>query len=170
MREPKIARDAGGRSPAPESGEPLAGIDTDVWLKAYRRATRIHGTVGSALGYFTRIFEEAPAPYIVTTPQLIIADANLEAQSLMKRQLAAVRGKPLQLIVAPSDRTAFRTIASDLLASQDKLARPLKLQYLSGAEFDVVFHARVIRNEMGDPQFIYWLFLGTPAAGFSDFL
>jgi PAS domain S-box-containing protein len=146
------------------------GIDSDPWRRAYRRSIRVHGTIGNALRYFTQIFEEAPAPYIVTTPRLTIVDANFAAQKMLRRSLAVVRGKPLPLMVAASDRPVFRQMVGEILQSRTRVARPLTIRPVGGEEFEIIFNATVIRDSDEMPVYVFWLFLDSLTPGNDTFL
>lgn len=135
------------------------GLDSDNWLRAYRKSLRSHPSIESALAYFKRIFDDAPAPYLVTNLDLVITDANVAAQRMLRRSLLILREKPLLVIVAREDRPALRVIASDLLHSQKQITRPLRIQPFKDQPLDIVVSARVCCDQENVPECVFWIFL-----------
>ncbi len=81
-RPPRNPQVAPARKAAAVEQEAL-GLDTDNWLRAYRKSVRSHPSIESALAYFKRIFDDAPAPFIITNTDLIITDANNAALEML---------------------------------------------------------------------------------------
>jgi len=133
--------------------------ESDSWYRAYVTSNEHLGTPEENAAYFARIFEEAPAPYIVTDPSMLIRDANRAAQRILKRPLLWLRGKPLYSVVAKGERRAFNAIAPDIVATHTVMTRPLRLQPAQGEEIDVFFSACAARDRSGKPETIFWIFL-----------
>ena len=148
--------------PVPSAAEPEPaelGLDSDNWLRAYRKSVRSHPSIESALYYFKRIFDEAPAPYLVTNLDLLVTDANLAAQRMLGRSLAILREKPLLVIVTREDRQALRTFAHELIHGQKQITRPLRIQPFRQQVLDVVVSASVCTDNAGVPECVFWVFL-----------
>ena len=135
------------------------GLDTDNWLRAYRKSVRSHPSIESALAYFKRIFDDAPAPYLITNLNLVVTDANNAAQHMLRRPLAILKEKPLLVIVARDDRRALRGMASELVSGQDGIVRPLRIQPYRRDALDIVVSASVGRDGNAVPECIFWIFL-----------
>src|SRR5215212_8842150 len=84
--------------------------DSDPWYNTYEQGHGPHGSLDETLRYFMRVFEEAPSAYLVTDPHLIITNANAAAQRLFGRAVSRLKGKPMSLLIAESDRETFRRI------------------------------------------------------------
>src|SRR6185503_7024715 len=111
-----------------------------------------------SLNYFMRLFEDAPAAYLVTDANLIITDANAAAQRLFGRAISALKGKPLSLLVGSSDRETFRRIITGAVReAQAPISRPLKLMIASG-EAELNFSAAVLRDSDQLAESISWIF------------
>src|SRR4029078_11537354 len=80
--------------------EAVLGLDSDVWLRSYRRSLKPYATAGDALAFYTRIFDHAPVEIMILGPQFLIADANIKAQKLLQKPLEALRGKPFNRHIA----------------------------------------------------------------------
>lgn len=100
-------------------------MKTDAWLARYERLERHHEGHDDDLAYFKRIFDEAPAAYVVTRATHLIVDANSAAQRMFNWPLDQLRGKPLNLFVSTSGRHIFRTLVRDIEAAADSVVRPL---------------------------------------------
>lgn len=145
-------------------------VPDDSWVLQYERHGRLHGSVDEALAYFQRIFDDAPAPYLITNPQLLITDANAAAQRMLNRSIENMHGKPLYLFVSPSERQVFRTMARAIIDAGDSLVRPLCIQPDGSAETDVIFSARVVRGADNEVDCIFWLFVHSITPEGSDLL
>ena len=130
----------------------------DLWLEAYRR-TWIHETTEEALGFYARIFDQAPAAMMVTEPSFVITDANIAAQQLLKRPLANLRGKPFQRNIAQADRTAFAAIAHEIISSPGRVTRPLLLKTADDGEVEVSLIACAFRDKNDVPEMVMLLLL-----------
>ena len=106
-----------------------------------------------------RIFDDAPAAWIFTTPQCLVLDANRAAEAIFVRPLASFRNKPLRLLIALSDRAIFSSMSSNLFTFPFNSSRPLAIQPLKGEEIDVIFRAALMRTPGGEPEFISWIFM-----------
>ena len=157
-RPPRNARADSVRGPAPREQEDF-GLDTDNWLRAYRRSVRSHPSIESALAYFKRIFDDAPAPYLITNLNLVVTDANNAAQQMLRRSLVILKEKPLLVIVAREDRRALRGMASELVSGQAGIIRPLRIQPYRRGSVDIVVSASVCRDGNSVPECIFWIFL-----------
>jgi len=157
-RPPRNARADSVRGPAPREQEDF-GLDTDNWLRAYRRSVRSHPSIESALAYFKRIFDDAPAPYLITNLNLVVTDANNAAQQMLRRSLVILKEKPLLVIVAREDRRALRGMASELVSGQAGIIRPLRIQPYRRESVDIVVSASVCRDGNSVPECIFWIFL-----------
>lgn len=134
--------------------------ESDLWYSQYEQTHGPHGSLEESLRYFMRVFEEAPAAYVITDSHLVVTNVNATAQRMFGRDFARLKGKPLSLLVAESDREAFRRILTRaVLDSQDSISRPLKLRIDGGkADADIPFTARVLRDQEGNPQCVCWIF------------
>ena len=146
------------------------GLDTDNWLRAYRKSVRSHPSIESALTYFKRIFDDAPAPFVITNLSLVVTDANHAAQRMLRRSLLNLREKPLFMIVAREDRVGLRSIASELLAEEKGITRPIRVQPVRGKPLDLVVSACVCRDHRGVPECVFWIFLHPIDNGTEDLL
>ena len=150
------------RTPRPAAPRVTAGelgLDTDSWLRAYRKSVKSHPSIESALYYFKRIFDDAPAPYLVTNLSLIITDANGAAQRMLRRSMLILREKPLVVIVSRDERPALRQMASDLIHGQNPITRPLRIKPHGLAALDTVVSASVCRDADNVPECVFWVFL-----------
>jgi PAS domain S-box-containing protein len=57
---------------------------------------------------YRRLFDSAPAAYLVTTLDAVVVDANRPASALLGIKTRFLIGKPLAIFVTPRDRHAFR--------------------------------------------------------------
>ena len=109
--------------------------------------------------YFARLFEDAPAPYIVTDQNLVVSDMNRAAEDLLGETAADVKGRALLEIVAISDTSAFENILARVVQeSQVAIGRPLRVRPRRGAERELLFAAVVLRAGDGASQRICWVF------------
>jgi len=145
-------------------------LKTDAWLGRYERLERHHQGHDDDLAYFKRIFDDAPAAYVVTGAAHLIVDANGAAQRMFNRPLDQLRGKPLNLFVSTSDRHIFRTLITDIEAADDTVVRPLSIGPDREMGKDVIFCARAMRGPDGNVEGIYWLFVASLFAGETDLL
>jgi len=145
-------------------------LKTDAWLARYVGLERHHEGHNNHLAYFKRIFDEAPAAYVVTGATHLIVDANGAAQRMFNRPLDQLRGKPLNLFVSTSDRQIFRTLITDIEAADDTVVRPLSIGPDREMDKDVIFSARAMRGPDGNVEGIYWLFVASLLAGDTDLL
>ena len=147
-----------------------ARAESDIWYNQYERGHGPHGSLTESLHYFTRVFEEAPAAYVITDPHLLITNANAEAQRLFGRTFSQLKGRPIALLMAASDTDTFRRIiAPAVLAAQEAVSRPLRLQIADG-EAEIPFSASVMRDSHGLPQSIAWVFHDRHKVGSDDIL
>ena len=128
------------------------------WLQSYRRSWT-HATSEEALGFYSRLFDEAPAAIIVTQPDFVIIDVNVAAQRLLQRPLAEIKGKGFQRIIAANDRTAFSVIASQIISEPGRVTRPLLLKCGDDQEVEVSLIASALRDDNGQPQSIVMILL-----------
>src|SRR4051812_30495311 len=49
--------------------EATLGLDTDVWLRGYRKSLKPYKTAGDALSFYTRIFDHAPVAILILAPE-----------------------------------------------------------------------------------------------------
>jgi len=144
--------------------------DNDPWYSTYEQGHGPHGSLDESLRYFMRVFEEAPSAYLVTDPRLVITNANAAAQRLFGRAVSRLKGKPMSLLIAESDRETFRRIiARAVLDSDGPVSRPLRLRIASG-EAEVPFSASVLRNADNEAGCICWIFHDRHQAGGDDIL
>lgn len=109
--------------------------------------------------YFARLFEDAPAPYIVTDQNLVVSDMNRAAEELLGETAAEVQGRALHEIVAVSDASTFENILTRVVQdSQVMIGRPLRVRPRRGGERELLFAAGVLRAGDGVAQRICWLF------------
>lgn len=132
----------------------------DVWYDLYNGQLGSSLSVEETLRFYMRLFDESPAPYIVTDASLKILNANTAAQRLLDRTLPYLRDKPLSLIIAGSDIDAFRRILKEtVVQSRRSIDRPLRIRPAhQGTEREMLFSASVLRNASGTPEFICWVF------------
>ena len=147
------------RTAPPAEVEHDLGLDTDYWLRAYRKSVKSHPSIESALHYFKRIFDDAPAPYLVTNLSLVVTDANRAAQQMLRRSLVILRQKPLVVVVSREERSALRTMAADLINGHASITRPLRVQPHGLEPLDTVVSASVCRDADGIPECVFWIFL-----------
>ena len=120
--------------------------------------------------YLRLLFDEAPAACIVTDSACLVIDANRAAETMLLQPRSGMLDKPFQRMIAVSDRQTFEKIAADMLLSVFDTSRPLCMKPHTGAEVDVLFKARMVRNMDGDPEFISWVFLESLASDPRDLL
>jgi PAS domain-containing protein len=157
-RPPRRLQTANRPASAQGEDEDL-GLDTDNWLRAYRKSVRTHPSIESALEYFKKIFDEAPAPYLITNLELIVTDANNAAQRMLGRSLVILREKPLLVVVDRGDRVALRDMTTELLNGQSALTRPLRIRPFRQTPLEIVVSACVCCDGDGVPECIFWIFL-----------
>jgi PAS domain S-box-containing protein len=143
----------------PEEGEAIrVAARSDLWFSQYERGHGPHGSLNESLRYFTRVFEEAPAAYVITDANMLITNANAQAQRLFQRAISRLKGKPITLFIAESERDTFRRIiVRDVLDSREPVKRPLKLR-IGTREGDVLFSASAMRNAEGSAECVAWIF------------
>ena len=129
----------------------------DSWLQSYRRSWT-HETSEEALGFYARLFSEAPAAIIVTNPDFVIVDANIAAQQLLHRPITVLKGKPFQRNIAPKDRTAFSVIARQIISEPGRVTRPLLLKSAE-EEVEIALIACALRGDQGQAQSVVMLLL-----------
>jgi len=132
----------------------MLGLDTDPWLRSYRRSVQAYGTVADTLEFYRRIFLESPVAIIVTTISLQIADANIAAQKMLNMRLKQLRGRRFHSHVARADREAFTAIVADLRDGRNSVSRPVLLNTTGGVEMEAMLNASVIRTAKGEPEFL----------------
>ena len=130
----------------------------DAWLQVYRRAWT-HESVEEALAFYARLFDEAPAAILVTSPDFAIIDANVSAQQLLQRSLSTMKNKPFRLHVAAQDRAVFSAIARQILAEPGRVTRPLLLKSSDDRMVEVSLIACALRDEQGHPQSVVMVLL-----------
>lgn len=159
MTLPRPSRTSKARraSPTPQIDGDL-GLDTDYWLQAYRKSVKSHPSIESSLHYFKRIFDDAPAPYVVTNLSLVVTDANKAAQRMLRRSLVILREKPLVVIVSREERPALRTMASELIHGRKSITRPLRIQPHGLDPLDTVVSASVCCDADDIPECVFWIF------------
>ena len=147
-----------GRAPK-EDAETAARNQGDSWYRAYASSNPQRGSNEESNAYFARVFEDAPAAYIVTDPGMLIRDANKAAQRLLKRPLIWLRGKPIFSVVAREERAAFHALTPELLRVQSVMTRPLRIQPAQGEVIDAFFSACTARDDSGKPEAVFWIFM-----------
>ena len=130
----------------------------DRWLQAYRRSWT-HETSEEALGFYARLFDEAPAAIIVTDPDFTIIDVNIAAQQLLKRPLTALKGKPFSHNIAPKDRTVFSVIARQIISEPGRVTRPLLMKAASDHDVEVSLIACALRDDKQKAESVVILLL-----------
>jgi PAS domain S-box-containing protein len=158
LSKPGRTTETKGHAPD-EDAESTALAQGDSWYREYASSNPQHGSNAESSTYFARVFEDAPAAYIVTDPNMLIRDANKAAQRLLNRALAALRGKPIFSIVAKEERRAFHALTPELLDVQTVMTRPLRIQPARGETIDAFFSACTARNENGKPEAVFWIFM-----------
>ena len=130
----------------------------DDWLQVYRRSWA-HESAEEALAFYARLFNEAPAAIIVTTPDFTIVDVNIAAQHLLNRALAVLKGTPFQRNIAAADRTAFSGIARQIISEPGRITRPLLVRTGDDREVEVSLIACALRGDDGEAQSVMMLLL-----------
>ncbi len=137
----------------------------------FRLGLHPKGDVGNDWPDFARkMFDDAPAGWIVTNPSCIVVQANHAAETLLLRSASAMRDKHFSFLIAASDRASFATMAADMLTSAFEASRPLCMKPKTGETVDVVFKAKLIATSLGVPEFISWIFLESVTGQGSDLL
>lgn len=148
----------------------VLGLDSDAWLRSYRRSLKPYESAGDALAFYTRIFDHAPVAIMILGPQFLIADANIEAQKLLRKSLELLRGKPFNRHVAKPDRAAFAEISHEILRDHTRVTRPLLLILGEDQTAEVSATACAIRDDAGNTEFIMLLLIDRSDDVSSDML
>lgn len=130
----------------------------DSWLQAYRRSWT-HETSEEALGFYARLFDEAPAAIIVTDSNFTIIDVNIAAQHLLQRSVTVLKGKSFSRNIAAKDRTAFSVIARQIVSEPDRVTRPLLMKPAGECEVEVSLIACALRDDQQKVERIVMLLL-----------
>jgi PAS domain S-box-containing protein len=138
-----------------ESDDKRSSSEKDPWVRRYPHAQRNDGEHDAS--YFRALFEDAPAAYIITDADFTIIDANRAAQDLTSRRLDQLLGKPLSVIVPPSDTSAFRSILDEVRARMT-VNRPVRVITRDGREQECSFIAKAAQVEENVPGSFYCLF------------
>ena len=159
------------KRPSAKSWEEEAlGLDSDLWLRSYRKSLKPYETAGDALAFYTRIFNHAPAAMLILGPEFLVADANIEAQKLLRTTLENLRGIPFSRQIARTDRTAFAEISRQILTEHTSVTRPLLLGEEGHETIEVSATACALRDDDGNPEFIMLLLLDRSDDVTSDML
>ena len=158
MARPPRGRRADSAENQEQRIEAAPGSEPNNWLRVAQGAA-VHGSPQAALDYFRRIFDEAPAPYVVTNTDLIITDANQAALGMLKRSLTDLRENPLAVIFEPGERSVVSMIATDLLQERKPVTRPLRILTHEGEALDTVLSASVCLDQKGFPECVFWIFM-----------
>jgi PAS domain S-box-containing protein len=111
------------------------------------------------LAYFRKLFELAPAAYVVTDADLVIQDANSAAVRLLRRPLDHLAGKPLVQFIDTAEREVFRSMVAESLTAGKQLVQPLALQPVHGEEVEVLYSAVGVRDPQGKLTSVFWLLI-----------
>lgn len=160
----------GKGSPAEAWKSTDVGLDSDLWLQAYRRHLRPHASPAESDAFYSRIFLESPAATLIVTPEFNIADANIAAQKLFKRTLAELRDFPFVVHVASMDQAGFSVIRTVLKEPEGRVVRPLKLRLHRDIEQDVLLLASAFRNDDGEIEFVQLVLVELGTTVLEDFL
>lgn len=120
------------------------------------------------LRYYKKLFELAPAAYVVTDVHCVIEDANDAAARLLRRPLGELMGKPLTVFVEGQERPVFQKMVRESLIAVKQLVQPLTLQPVPGEEVEVLYSASVVHDERGSVSTIHWLLLKPMEGGQGD--
>lgn len=158
------------RAPAKEWEHAVLGLDSDAWLRSYRRSLKPYETAGDALAFYTRIFDHAPVAMMILGSDFLIADANIEAQKLLRNTLENLRGKPFNRHIAKPDRAAFAEISHEILRDHKRITRPLLLLPDEEMTIEVAVTACALRDDGGKTEFIMLLLMDRSDDVSSDIL
>jgi PAS domain S-box-containing protein len=147
------------RAPVKAWEQAVLGLDSDAWLRSYRRSLKPYETAGDALAFYTRIFDHAPVAMMILGADFLIADANIEAQKLLKKTLETLRGKPFNRHIAKEDRAAFAEISHEILRDHGRVTRPLLMTPGEDLTIEVSVTACALRDDEGNTEFIMLLLM-----------
>lgn len=107
---------------------------------------------------FLELFQLAPDPYLVTTVEGTIVDANYAASALSGIPVDRLRGKPLGALVEPEARRTFRSVLAHALPlgrldDWEVRVRPRG----EGSAVDVSCSVSVVNDEQGNPASLRWI-------------
>jgi PAS domain S-box-containing protein len=105
---------------------------------------------------YQALFQLAPAPYLVTDPAGVIAQANLRAAGLLGVDGRVAAGTPLAAFVDPEDRPRFRDRLTRLPATEHAEVRVL-LRPPGRDRVQVVAWVAVGRDRAGEVLELRWL-------------
>lgn len=134
-------------------------------LRFDRSFQKVASTCGVPQHRLRGLFDDSPAPWIITDPHAVVVDANHAAELIFRRSLSTLRHTRLSSFISRNDRSEFRHMAANLLSAPFSLSRPLALEPSSGAKVEVLFKATMMTDSTGAPEFISWMFIECPSAG-----
>lgn len=142
---------------AQETIEDLSAAECELWQQneaLFQAQTQLD----ERSRHYQKLFEMAPAAYVVTTGPGVILELNQSASALFDRPRNFAVGKPLALFVeAGAERTAFRTALNRLVVSEDAQTWPVRLSPRGRCRVDVTAAVRAVREPSTASTTLYWL-------------
>ena len=102
------------------------------------------------------VFAAAPLPYVVTSLDGTIRQANMAATELLGAPEKLLVGRPLAMFTPEGHRREFRNSIADLQQHEGTQRLEIELQPWEGSTFDVELIAVVTRSSDGKPQHVRW--------------
>lgn len=128
---PDTARPAPPPADAADAARPAAGdVTSDVTSNEARPAT------AAPVVPFELLYELAPAPYVVTTAEGRIVQANRAAARLLRRPAGALVGLALANFVEARERRAFQAALARVHTARDVEEWPMRLAVPGAAPVD----------------------------------
>ncbi|HEX8391969.1 MAG TPA: PAS domain-containing protein, partial [Longimicrobium sp.] len=107
---------------------------------------------------YLELFQLAPDPYLVTTVEGVILDANYAASALAGISADRLVGQPLVTLVVPEARRTFRGVLTRAIPLGRLDDWEVRVRPRGGdAPVDVSCSVTVVLNEEGDPAHLRWI-------------
>src|SRR5262249_5544011 len=106
---------------------------------------------------YQELFDGAPDGYLVTDTDGVILEANRAACLLLHRRRQHLVGKPLAVLVAPSEHQRFYQLQTDLEAGRDVGEQAVGFQQGDGTRLDAALTVNAIRSPWGQARGLRWL-------------
>ncbi|MFL5578368.1 MAG: PAS domain-containing protein [Gemmatimonadaceae bacterium] len=119
---------------------------------------------------FKRMFDLAPACFLVSDPLGKILDANEASAALFNRDRNYLIGKPIAAFIDPDDRRAFRTALERTRASTSVEEWPVAILLTRHHAVEVLVAVRAVRDHHGKVESLYWILRDESARRSDDLL
>jgi PAS domain S-box-containing protein len=107
---------------------------------------------------FQDLFEGAPVGYVVTDVSGVIRQVNRTAVKLLNSNHGALQGKPLAVVVDRQDRSAFRSLLTEIKARPARRETEITLQPYHGGLARRVLATVAPDEKPGMPVSLRWVF------------